>query len=127
MQSRVLAGRLRGLAGQAKQLTSSAAALESQITLPNGKQLPVAPEDISLQMPAEWAPHAGCWMAWPRRPDVWRSQVEPAKRAFTEVITAIARFEPVTVLAHPKEVRHGGSSAAASMRCMQHPGTWGLT
>jgi agmatine deiminase len=23
-------------------------------------------------MPAEWEPHAGCWMAWPERPDNWR-------------------------------------------------------
>ncbi len=48
-------------------------------------------------MPAEWAPHAGCWMLWPERPDNWREGAQPAQRAFAEVAAAIARFEPVTV------------------------------
>jgi hypothetical protein len=25
------------------------------------------PADLGYTMPAEWAPHAGCWMAWPKR------------------------------------------------------------
>ena len=48
-------------------------------------------------MPAEYAPHAGCWMLWPERPDNWRMGAQPAQRAFTDVATAIARFEPVSV------------------------------
>jgi agmatine deiminase len=55
-------------------------------------------------MPAEFAPHSGCWIAWPKRPDVWRDQRRPAKQAFTDVITALARFEPVTVIAHRDQV-----------------------
>lgn len=46
-------------------------------------------------MPAEFEPHAGCWMLWPERPDTWR--VKAAQRVFTEVASAIAAFEPVTV------------------------------
>jgi agmatine/peptidylarginine deiminase len=48
---------------------------------------------------AEWAQHQGCWVAWPRRHDVWRAAAGPAKKAFTDVILAINRFEPVTVVA----------------------------
>ncbi|HLK70589.1 MAG TPA: agmatine deiminase [Steroidobacteraceae bacterium] len=48
-------------------------------------------------MPAEFAPHAGCWMLWPERPDNWRSRARPAQSAFAAVAAAIARFEPVTV------------------------------
>ena len=55
------------------------------------------PAADGFAMPAEWAPHAGCWMLWPERPDNWRDGALPAQRAFAEVASAIARFEPVSV------------------------------
>jgi agmatine deiminase len=36
-------------------------------------------------------------MLWPTRPDVWRESAQPAQRAFVEIASAIARFEPLTV------------------------------
>ena len=48
-------------------------------------------------MPAEFEPHARCWMLWPERPDNWRLGAKPAQAAFVEVARAIAHFEPVTV------------------------------
>lgn len=48
-------------------------------------------------MPAEFEPHAGCWMLWPERPDNWREAARPAQHAFAAVAAAIAQFEPVTV------------------------------
>ncbi len=50
-------------------------------------------------MPGEFEPHAGCWMLFPERQDVWRGQAKPAQAAFAAVATAIAEFEPVTVCA----------------------------
>src|SRR5438105_15146473 len=50
-----------------------------------------------FSMPAEYSPHAGCWMLWPERPDNWRLGALPAQQAFANVATAIARFEPVSV------------------------------
>ena len=52
-------------------------------------------------MPGEFEPHAGCWMAWPTRADNWRLNAKPAQAAFTAVATAIAEFEPVTMLVQP--------------------------
>jgi agmatine deiminase len=48
-------------------------------------------------MPAEWSPHAGCWMLFPTRTDNWRDGARPAQAAFATVARAIARFEPVTI------------------------------
>lgn len=56
------------------------------------------PAECGYAMPAEWAPHAGCWMIWPERPDNWRLGAKPAQKAFAEVAKAISRFEPVTML-----------------------------
>ncbi len=55
------------------------------------------PARDGFHMPAESAPHAGCWMLWPERPDNWRRKALPAQAAFAAVATAISRFEPVTV------------------------------
>jgi agmatine deiminase len=48
-------------------------------------------------MPGEFEQHTGCWMLWPERPDNWRLGAKPAQKAFTQVATVIARFEPVTM------------------------------
>jgi agmatine deiminase len=55
------------------------------------------PARDGFHMPAESAPHAGCWMLWPERPDNWRRAARPAQAAFAAVATAIARFEPVNM------------------------------
>ena len=61
------------------------------------RTLDSTPAADGFSMPAEYAPHAGCWMLWPERPDNWRAGALPAQAAFAEVAAAIARFEPVTV------------------------------
>ena len=65
--------------------------------------LPSTPAADGFRMPGEFEPHAGTWMAWPRRPDNWRDGAAPARDAFAAVAIAIARSEPVTVAAHPDD------------------------
>jgi agmatine deiminase len=65
-------------------------------------------------MPGEFEPHAGCWLTWPERPDVWRNGAKPAQTAYTAVATAIAQFEPVTVAVSAAQFRH------ARMRLPRH-------
>jgi len=59
------------------------------------------PAEDGFKMPAEWAPHAGCYISWPCKGETWHGYIEDAKKAYIEVINAINRFEPVTVLADP--------------------------
>jgi agmatine deiminase len=67
------------------------------------------PAADGFRMPGEFEAHAGCWMLWPERPDVWRAAAWPAQLAFAQVAAAIARFEPVTVGASSA---HYGSARA---------------
>ncbi len=65
-------------------------------------------------MPPEWAPHAGCLIAWPVRKELWGAAFSRAKGEYAAVARAIARFEPVIMVCHPgdeEEVRTqcGGS------------------
>lgn len=59
--------------------------------------LHTTPAADGFYMPAEFAPHAGCFMIWPERPDNWRLGGKPAQKAFTAIATAISRFEPLTM------------------------------
>jgi agmatine deiminase len=65
-------------------------------------------------MPAEWEPHAGCYLVWPERPDNWRLGGKPAQAAFARVAAAIASTEAVTVLAS------AGQYVNARQRLPQH-------
>ncbi len=61
------------------------------------RPLDSTPAADGFRMPAEWEPHAGCWMAWPERPDNWRAAAGPAQAAYAAVASAIAASEPVTM------------------------------
>ncbi|MFN8036634.1 MAG: agmatine deiminase family protein [Acidimicrobiia bacterium] len=54
-------------------------------------------------MPAETAPHERTLIAFPCRESLWRGHLGEGRRAFAGVARAIARFEPVTVLARPDD------------------------
>ena len=55
------------------------------------------PRADGYRMPGEFEPHTQAWMLWPQRPDNWRMGAKPAQRAWVQVASAIAQFEPVTV------------------------------
>lgn len=55
------------------------------------------PREDGYWMPGEFEPHAGCWMLFPERSDVWGIDPLPAQIVFADVAAAIARFEPVTM------------------------------
>ena len=61
------------------------------------------PREAGFFMPPEWGPHAGCWMAWPCRPENWRG-IERARDTYVRVARAIARFEPVTMTANASDM-----------------------
>jgi agmatine deiminase len=73
----------------------------------------ITPRAQGFAMPAEWAPHARCWMAWPCRAELWGERMDAARRAVAEVAKAIVRYEPVTMIARPD------LTAEASLQCGQ--------
>ncbi|MGH8256663.1 MAG: agmatine deiminase family protein, partial [Steroidobacteraceae bacterium] len=70
-------------------------------------------------MPAEYEPHAGCWMLWPERPDNWRRRAQPAQRSFAAAAAAIARFEPVSVGVSAAQYAHARARLPAAVRVVE--------
>ena len=65
---------------------------------------PRTPREDGYRMPAEFAPHERCLIAWPTRTRAyWGEYYMLAQHTYAAVARAIARFEPVTIVARPGE------------------------
>jgi len=84
-----------------------------------GDTLSSTPAADGYWMPAEFEPHAGCWMLWPERPDNWRARAVPAQRAFAAVAAAISRFEAVTVGASARQYPHARAALPPCVRLIE--------
>jgi agmatine deiminase len=71
------------------------------------------------RMPGEFEPHAGCWMAWPERPDNWRESAAPAQESFAAVAEAINRSEPVTMGVSDSQFEHCRAALSPSIRVVE--------
>lgn len=81
--------------------------------------LDTTPAADGFRMPAEWEPHAGCWMAWPERPDNWRLGAEPAQEAYAAVAGAIAAAEPVTMAVSDGQFARARAALPDSVRVVE--------
>jgi agmatine deiminase len=64
------------------------------------------PRKDGFYMPAEWAPHLRTWMMWPCRTEVW-DDIGETRANYAAVAHAIARFEPLTMVVHPRDAKTG--------------------
>lgn len=53
------------------------------------------------RMPAEWDVHERTVVTWPTRAELWGAVFDAAEQDYAAVVRAVARFEPVTVVAAP--------------------------
>jgi agmatine deiminase len=79
------------------------------------------PADLEFTMPAEWAAHACCWMAWPKRIELWGEHLEAAREDYVRVAQTIARFEPLTMIADPAHVTDAQKRCGPSVNVLSMP------
>jgi agmatine deiminase len=60
-----------------------------------------SPRDDSLFVPSRTSEHARTFVSWPCREDLWGDLLAEAEAEYAAVVGAIARHEPVTVIAPP--------------------------
>ncbi|HXW94990.1 MAG TPA: agmatine deiminase family protein [Nitrososphaerales archaeon] len=52
-----------------------------------------------FRMPAEWEPHEGTWISWPKDPDTFPSGILPAvERTYAKLVKALGKGEEVRIL-----------------------------
>jgi agmatine deiminase len=64
-------------------------------------------------MPAEWAPHAATWLAWPRNASDWPGKFAPIPWVYCAIVRELARVEDVHICV---EDALAGRRAAAMLR-----------
>ena len=64
----------------------------------------------SFRMPAEWAPHAATWIAWPHNPEDWPGKFQPIPWVYCEIVRWLSQAEDVHILVN---------DLAAEKRAMQ--------
>ena len=84
-----------------------------------GLTLKSTPVEDGFRMPGEFEPHAGCWMAWPERPDNWRLGAKPAQEAFAAVAEAIAASEPVTMAVSDSQFENCRAMLSPAVRVVE--------
>jgi agmatine deiminase len=49
-------------------------------------------------MPAEWAPHAATWIAWPHNPEDWPNKFQPIPWVYCEIVRHLSQVEDIHIL-----------------------------
>jgi len=70
------------------------------------------PATAGFYMPAEWHPHAGTWLTWPKDPETWPDRVSQVEEIYLEMIAALAPHETVNLLVDDETTEH-----AVHQRC----------
>lgn len=73
-------------------------------------------KEAGFRMPAEWAPHSCCWMAWPGFEELWGDKLPATQQGFANVANAIGGFEPVNMLTPPPWVDRARELCDRSVR-----------
>jgi agmatine deiminase len=79
------------------------------------------PRDRGFFMPAEWAPHRRCWMAWPCREETFPGTLAEARAATAAVARAIAAFEPVAMAARPRDAAEARRTLGEAATVVEMP------
>jgi agmatine deiminase len=74
-----------------------------------------------VRMPAEWEPHRGCFMAWPRNGEAWDRPVETVRRDYAAVAHAIRRFEPLFMIVDPDQAAEARRLLSAEIELLPLP------
>ncbi|QUD84982.1 agmatine deiminase family protein [Gordonia polyisoprenivorans] len=71
------------------------------------------------RMPAEWAPHERCLMAWPTRESLWGPYFAEAKAEYAGTANAIGAFEPVTMIVNPGQADEARAACSAAVEILE--------
>ncbi|HEY6278410.1 MAG TPA: agmatine deiminase family protein [Streptosporangiaceae bacterium] len=68
------------------------------------------PRSAGWFAPADHVRHSRTWMAWPARTDIWGAMLAGVRGDVASVARAIARFEPVAMVARPDQAREAAAA-----------------
>lgn len=76
---------------------------------------------MKIRFPAEWEPHARTWMVWPHRQAMWAPDLRAVQEDYAAVARAIARFEPLRMIADPSAVKDAQALCGETVEVIAYP------
>jgi agmatine deiminase len=64
------------------------------------------PIQSNYRMPAEWAPHAATWIAWPHNAEDWPGKFQPIPWVYCEIVRHLSGVEDVHILVNDLAVEN---------------------
>ncbi len=95
--------------------------VERPVPGPRVTQQAMTSAPLPLRMPAETDPHERTLMAWPCRTELWGPQLAAARADYATVADAIARFEPVTMIASPADAEGAAAACGSGVTVLELP------
>jgi len=72
-------------------------------------------------MPAEWEPHEGTWISWPKDPNTFPAQILPAvERTFVKIVDALGEGEVVHILVNDSKTESRVKARVRNARVSIH-------
>jgi agmatine deiminase len=68
------------------------------------------PRQLHYRMPAEWAPHAATWIAWPHNAEDWPGKFQPIPWVYSEIVRHLSQVEAVHILVNNEDAEHRATS-----------------
>jgi agmatine deiminase len=90
-------------------------------------------EEGRYRMPAEWAPHAATWIAWPHNPEDWPNKFQPIPWVYCEIVRHLSQVEDVHILVNDESDqrralnmlrRQGSNAARLHFHCWRTDRVW---
>ncbi len=73
------------------------------------------------RMPAEWEPHEGTWISWPKDPNTFPAQILPAvERTFVRIVDALGEGEVVHILVNDSKAQSRVKARVRNSRVSIH-------
>ncbi|HEY6396572.1 MAG TPA: agmatine deiminase family protein [Solirubrobacteraceae bacterium] len=66
-------------------------------------------------VPADTTRHERTWMSWPARRDIWGSQLPGVQHDVARIARTVAKYEPVSMIARPRETRKAAAACGPSV------------
>jgi len=71
------------------------------------------PRSLGYRMPAEWAPHAATWIAWPHNASDWPGKFQPIPWVYASIAGHLSRVEDVHILVNGLEKKRRAATQIA--------------
>lgn len=87
----------------------------------------------NYRMPAEWAPHAATWIAWPHNPADWPNKFQPIPWVYCEIVRHLSQVEDLHILVNDEDDerralnmlrRQGANVARLHFHCWRTDRVW---